>query len=167
MGKLVMGYWDCPYCSTKHIEGTKRECPSCGKPRGQEVKFYMDGVRYLSAEESQTKGKGADWLCDHCGNYNSALNTRCSSCGAERDSQDKAYFDVRTGCKECQECIWNGNSCRRTKQRAGWPQTGSLIWSMEDSADWHAGDSGDNWTYGDHSHAEEENSHSQGYVVED
>lgn len=57
MGKLVMGYWDCPYCSTKHIEGTKRECPSCGKPRGQEVKFYMDGVRYLSAEESRTKGK--------------------------------------------------------------------------------------------------------------
>ena len=84
MGKLVMGYWDCPYCSTKHIEGTRRECPSCGKPRGQEVKFYMDGVRYLSEEESQTKGKGADWLCDHCGNYNSALNTRCSSCGAER-----------------------------------------------------------------------------------
>lgn len=83
MGKLVMGYWDCPYCSTKHIEGTKRECPSCGKPRGQEVKFYMDGVRYLSEEESRTKGKGADWLCDHCGNYNSALNTRCSSCGAE------------------------------------------------------------------------------------
>lgn len=82
MGKLVMGYWDCPYCSTKHIEGTRRECPSCGKPRGQEVKFYMDGVRYLSEEESQTKGKGADWLCDHCGNYNSALNTRCSSCGA-------------------------------------------------------------------------------------
>ena len=33
MGKLVMGYWDCPYCSTKHIEGTRRECPSCGKPR--------------------------------------------------------------------------------------------------------------------------------------
>lgn len=59
MGKLVMGYWDCPYCSTKHIEGTRRECPSCGKPRGQEVKFYMDGVRYLSEEESRTKGKGA------------------------------------------------------------------------------------------------------------
>lgn len=57
MGKLVMGYWDCPYCSTKHIEGTSRECPSCGKPRGQEVKFYMDGVRYLSTEESRTKGK--------------------------------------------------------------------------------------------------------------
>ena len=90
-----MGYWDCPYCSTKHIEGMRRECPSCGKPRGQEVKFYMDGVRYLSEEESQTKGKGADWLCDHCGNYNSALNTRCSSCGAERGAKDKGYFDVR------------------------------------------------------------------------
>ena len=95
MGKLVMGYWDCPYCNTKHIEGTRRECPSCGKPRGQEVKFYMDGVRYLSAEESQTKGKGADWLCDHCGNYNSALDTQCRSCGAVRGSNDKAYFDVR------------------------------------------------------------------------
>lgn len=49
----------------------------------------------MSAEESQTKGKGADWLCDHCGNYNSALNTRCSSCGAERGAKDKGYFDVR------------------------------------------------------------------------
>lgn len=49
----------------------------------------------MSAEESRTKGKGADWLCDHCGNYNSALNTRCSSCGAERGAKDKGYFDVR------------------------------------------------------------------------
>lgn len=49
----------------------------------------------MSAEESQTKGKGADWLCDHCGNYNSALNTRCSSCGAERGAKNKGYFDVR------------------------------------------------------------------------
>ena len=49
----------------------------------------------MSAEESQTKGKGADWLCDHCGNYNSALNTRCSSCGAERGAKDKGYFDGR------------------------------------------------------------------------
>lgn len=28
-------------------------------------------------------------------NYNSALNTRCSSCGAERGAKDKGYFDVR------------------------------------------------------------------------
>ena len=88
-----MGYWDCPYCSTKHIEGMRRECPSCGKPRGQEVKFYMDGVRYLSEEESQTKGKGADWMCEYCGGYNSALDTVCVSCGAERSGKD--YFEIR------------------------------------------------------------------------
>lgn len=122
MGKLVMGYWDCPYCSTKHIEGTSRECPSCGKPRGQEVKFYMDGVRYLSAEESRTKGKGADWLCDHCGNYNSALNTRCSSCGAERGSNDKAYFDVRK-----EQDAKNARSASGTGTAAGGQNSGQGV----------------------------------------
>ena len=168
MGKLVMGYWDCPYCSTKHIEGTRRECPSCGKPRGQEVKFYMDGVRYLSEEESQTKGKGADWLCDHCGNYNSALNTRCSSCGAERGAKDKGYFDVRK-----EQDARNARNASGTGTVAGGQNSGqesekrTFIWCSEDSTDRHACDSGDNRTYSDHNHAKEENSHSQGYDMED
>ena len=55
MGKLVMGYWDCPYCSTKHIEGTKRECPSCGKPRGQEVLYGWSAVFVRGGESDKGK----------------------------------------------------------------------------------------------------------------
>lgn len=101
--KIVMGYWDCPYCDEKGIQGTLRECPHCGKPRGNDTKFYMkskthDEVvannEYLSGEQAQKKGKGADWLCSYCGSYNSATEKICKGCGHERDEEDKSYFDV-------------------------------------------------------------------------
>ena len=53
------------------------------------------------------------------------------------------------------ECIRYRNGCRRTKRRAGQSEKRTFIWSMEDSADRHACDSGYNRTYGDHSHAKE------------
>ena len=93
-GYDVMGYWDCPMCQTKKILGTERNCPNCGMPRGEDVKFYMDGPEVkLTEEQQQKKGKGADWMCEYCGGYNSALNTVCVSCGAERSGKD--YFEIR------------------------------------------------------------------------
>ena len=98
----VMGYWDCPVCQTKKIKGTLRDCPNCGAPRGKDVKFYMDGpaVR-LTEEEAKKKGKGADWMCEFCGAYNSALNESCTSCGAERTKKD--YFEVQREQKQTEE----------------------------------------------------------------
>ena len=54
----------------------------------------MDGedVR-LTEEEEKKKGKGADWMCEFCGAYNSALSTSCTSCGAEKTT--KSYFDIQ------------------------------------------------------------------------
>lgn len=93
-GYDVMGYWDCPMCQTKKILGTERNCPNCGMPRGEDVKFYMDGPEVkLTEEQQQKKGKGADWMCEYCGGYNSALDTACVSCGAERSGKD--YFEIR------------------------------------------------------------------------
>ena len=90
----VMGYWDCPVCQTKKIKGTLRDCPNCGAPRGKDVKFYMDGEDLrLTEEEEKKKGKGADWMCEFCGAYNSALSTSCTSCGAEKTT--KSYFDIQ------------------------------------------------------------------------
>ena len=43
MPKLVMGYWDCPFCGSRGIRGDVVNCPSCGRARG-EVKFYMQNV---------------------------------------------------------------------------------------------------------------------------
>ena len=94
MAKLIMGYWDCPYCEQTGIEGTLRECPSCGHPREKNTQFYMknDEKRYLTKEEEKTKGKGADWICGACDTLNSALDNCCKSCGSPRDTKDGDYF---------------------------------------------------------------------------
>ena len=94
--KLIMGYWDCPFCDTKGIEGIKRECPNCGKPRGEDTRFYMKGEkRYLTEEEGKDKGKGEDWLCEFCGSLNSSLTNVCTSCGAEREKTSRTYSDIK------------------------------------------------------------------------
>ncbi|MBR1741321.1 MAG: hypothetical protein IJ733_05520 [Lachnospiraceae bacterium] len=102
--KIVMGYWDCPYCDAKGIQGTLRECPKCGKPRGNDTKFYMKSQsheevvknqEYLSEEQAQKKGRGGDWLCSYCGSYNSITEKICKGCGHERDNEDKTYFEVK------------------------------------------------------------------------
>lgn len=97
MGKLVMGYWDCPYCGQSGIEGTLRECPSCGHPREKDTKFYMKAneKRYLTEEEGKNKGKGADWICGACDTLNSALDDHCKSCGSPRDIEDGDYFSQK------------------------------------------------------------------------
>lgn len=96
MGKIVLGYWDCPYCDSKEIEGTIRECPHCGRPRGEDTIFYMKGdVKYLSEEESKTKGKGPDWKCSYCGALNSTTDEMCKSCGASKESSEENYFQMR------------------------------------------------------------------------
>ena len=94
--KLVMMYWDCSSCDSRGIEGTKRECPHCGNPRGKDVKFYMKSgkVRYLNEEESKTKGKGEDWLCSYCETLNSALSDNCQSCGHPRDEDSQSYSTI-------------------------------------------------------------------------
>lgn len=98
MAKLVMGYWDCPYCEQTGIKGTLRECPSCGHPRDENTKFYMkkDRKQYLTKEESKTKGKGADWICEYCETLNSALDNQCKSCGAARTAESQTYFSRKT-----------------------------------------------------------------------
>ena len=48
----IMSYWDCKQCGTKKIKGTSRDCPSCGMPRGKDVKFYMSGPDIELTEEA-------------------------------------------------------------------------------------------------------------------
>lgn len=97
MSKLVMGYWDCPYCEQTKIEGIHRECPSCGHPREKGTKFYMKQgeKQYLTKEEGKKKGKGADWICGACDTLNSVLDDHCKSCGSPRDIRDGDYFSKR------------------------------------------------------------------------
>ena len=55
MGKLVMGYWDCPVCGTKEIRGDVQNCPACGRARG-DVKFYMKNYTEGEIREENERG---------------------------------------------------------------------------------------------------------------
>ena len=107
MGKLVMGYWDCPYCETKGIRGDITVCPSCGRPRGQ-VKFYMKGqaqgeerraddvadIEYVDEEKAKYVNRNPDWYCSFCETLNSDNVDTCQSCGASRADSEANYFQM-------------------------------------------------------------------------
>ena len=85
MGRLIENLWDCPYCSTKGIGGSRRECPNCGKPRGETTRFYMPSeITYVSEEKASKINRNPDWLCEFCGSLNSDSDSTCKSCGSTR-----------------------------------------------------------------------------------
>ena len=90
---IIQGYWDCPYCGNEGIPGKEQTCPSCGKTRSAETKFYMKEKTPV-ADESKVE-KGPDWFCPYCDSYNSHSATHCKNCGHEREATDQDYFAKR------------------------------------------------------------------------
>ena len=113
MSKLVMGYWDCPFCGTKGNLGTVVNCPSCGRARG-DVQFYMKGytegetreeneradVEYLDEEQAKYISKNPDWYCSFCNSLNSDNAETCGNCGASRADSEANYFEMLKKNKE-------------------------------------------------------------------
>jgi hypothetical protein len=96
MGKLIEGFWDCPYCGEKRIGGLQMKCTNCGASRGEDIKFYMDDPKnYISEEKAKTISKNPDWLCSFCGAYNSDNNSECENCSATRTESEKNYFEIQ------------------------------------------------------------------------
>lgn len=81
---IRMGYWDCPGCSQKRIEGPERQCPGCGAPRNDDVEFYTDddAPEVTDTALLQRARSGADWQCPFCSSDNPAGTVGCVSCGA-------------------------------------------------------------------------------------
>lgn len=88
---IVEGYWDCSSCGKKGIRGSVRECPGCGKPRSEDVQFYLKeyGKEHAVSEDIS---KEADWLCEYCMSYNPAHESKCISCGADKNSKNYSQF---------------------------------------------------------------------------
>lgn len=125
MSKLVMGYWDCPFCGSKGIRGNVVNCPSCGRARG-EVQFYMKDhtegdtreeneradVEYLDEEQAKYVSKNPDWYCSFCNSLNSDNAQFCGNCGASRADSESNYFGMLQKKKE-----------REAAEEAAQPQT--------------------------------------------
>lgn len=97
-GKIVVGYWDCPFCNEKGISGLEKTCPNCGSPAGKNIKYYMklEKKTYLDSETSKNYGKGPDWVCAYCGSYNRYNSSVCKNCGAPKSSSEENYFGEET-----------------------------------------------------------------------
>ena len=127
MGKVVMGYWDCPVCGKKEIRGDVSGCPSCGRARG-DVQFYLKGygenetvsvqaaddLEALSGEEAEKIGENPDWYCSFCNSLNKDHAESCQTCGASRADSEANYFQMLEKKKE-----------REAAELAAQPQTGS------------------------------------------
>lgn len=87
MGKIIMGYWDCKFCNKTRIAGSDRDCPSCGHPRPDGTRFYMDGTKPVDENTAQiVRARGRDWTCPACDCLNSGLDNTCIGCGAPRNA---------------------------------------------------------------------------------
>jgi hypothetical protein len=88
---IRVGRWDCRYCGHKGNLGPDKNCVACGRPRGNDVKFYLpEGAPEVTdpAEISRSEA-GPDWICDHCRASNAANINRCQGCGNEKSQEDK------------------------------------------------------------------------------
>ena len=113
MSKLVMGYWDCPYCGNKENRGDVVNCPSCGRARG-DVQFYVkdyhegDSLKEeelkqfeeLDEQKAASFSKNPDWYCSFCNSLNSDNAEFCGNCGASRADSEANYFEMLKKKKE-------------------------------------------------------------------
>lgn len=96
MGRIIEGLWDCKYCGSKGIGGSKRECPHCGKPRDTDTKFYLrDEVTYVDEEKAKNISRNPDWVCRFCDSLNPDTTDVCISCGASKTAENMNYFENR------------------------------------------------------------------------
>lgn len=96
LGNIIEGYWNCPYCGTKGIQGSHRSCTYCGKVRDDNTTFYMKETNnYVPAEKAKNISKSPDWVCSYCNQLNSDEKNSCDSCGAVRTGEELNYFEYK------------------------------------------------------------------------
>jgi len=100
---IIRGYWDCSQCENKHIDGLKDTCPSCGKRKPDDVRYYMGSPDDIVSEEElneagigveECDGEHKEWVCPYCEQLNNWADKTCAACGCEKNQSEKEYGDV-------------------------------------------------------------------------
>ncbi len=103
--RLIKAYWDCKYCSAKHIDGLLDVCRNCGKQKSDDVKYYMGepdevltdtDLAAAKIKREECDGKHTDWICKYCSQLNNYSDEICVACGAPRDVDAKDYGEAYT-----------------------------------------------------------------------
>ncbi|HNM99739.1 MAG TPA: hypothetical protein PKG67_04755 [Turneriella sp.] len=88
--EYVYEYWDCAACGRRGVRGDARYCPSCGKARDKNVRFYRQGDKEETITEKAEQDRlsaGPDWICAFCSTTNNFHDQFCGSCGARSDAK--------------------------------------------------------------------------------
>ena len=98
------GKWRCVRCSTVNL-GRFVNCQTCGVKRDDDVKFFLDddAPEVTDAEQLRQANAGADWVCQYCGGNNRAFDSRCTSCGNTRSTEDKQLIEETLGVDDWSE----------------------------------------------------------------
>ena len=124
--RIVMGYWDCPYCGSTGIEGTTYDCPNCGHQRGKDEHVYLSKSKITYKPGKHVKDakyidnykfEGVDWYCEYCNALNSAKCTTCENCNSPRSKSSKTAFDFEKDVKKTPlpdptRFMWECPSCK-------------------------------------------------------
>lgn len=113
--RIVRGYWDCPYCDSKDIDGLVDKCPNCGRHKPENTKYHLKGAiphenkiykksvveesDVLTTEELQKAGiskeecdgNHKEWVCSYCNSLNNWADDICTSCGSPRNEATLEY----------------------------------------------------------------------------
>lgn len=113
--RIVRGYWDCPYCDSKDIDGLVDNCPNCGRHKPENVKYHLKGQHVqeneiykaaqvdesdvLSTEElhsagiseEECDGNHKEWVCSYCDSLNNWADKFCTSCGSPKEEANLKY----------------------------------------------------------------------------
>lgn len=97
--RVVRGFWDCPQCGTKGLDGLVDFCPNCGSGKDKHVRYYIKTVEEVSEAELESAGiskeesDGAhkEWVCAYCGNLNNFRSKYCVHCGAAKEEKEQDY----------------------------------------------------------------------------
>lgn len=118
---IQVGRWDCSFCGHKGNLGPEQHCSTCGKPRGNNVQFYLpdDAETVTDTAEIARAKSGSDWVCDYCGASNIHDAQNCHACGNIKNQADQS---LTSKIHNLGEVPTNGNKAKPVPQSNVSPQ---------------------------------------------
>lgn len=100
MKEIIKGYWDCPSCGTKDIDGLVDICPNCASGKPPNLKYHLTGKDIVVSErgleaagikKEECDGNHKEWVCAYCNQMNNYADVICKACGGLKKEATMEY----------------------------------------------------------------------------